>query len=158
MNYWFPKMFGKICDDRVAKVAAVMLFVGFNLTFFVQFVMGGHGMPRRYADYDVKFASGHMLSSIGAYVMGAALLLQLFNWIHGLIAGKPAPENPWGSNTLEWQTPSPPPHDNFPTDPPVTDPYYMDRWRFVNDEEGWVLTDEAKAALEAGTARTGAVH
>jgi cytochrome c oxidase subunit I len=153
MNYWFPKMFGKICDDRVAKVAAVLLFVGFNLTFFIQFVMGGHGMPRRYADYDVKFATGHFLSTIGAYTMGAALLLQLFNWIHGLIAGKPAPANPWGSNTLEWQCPSPPPHDNFPTAPPVTDPYDMDRWRFVNDDEGWVLTDEAKAALAAGTHR-----
>ena len=153
MNYWFPKMFGKLCDDRVAKVAAVLLFIGFNLTFFIQFVMGAHGMPRRYADYDVQFASGHFLSTIGAYTMGAALVLQLFNWVHGLIAGKPAPANPWGSNTLEWQSPSPPPHDNFPVTPPVTDPYDMDRWRYVNDDEGWVLTEEAKAALAAGAPR-----
>jgi len=72
--------------------------------------------------------------------------------------GKKAPANPWGSNTLEWQSASPPPHDNFPTTPVVTDPYDLDRWRYVSDDEGWVLTDEAKAAIAAGTARTGQLH
>jgi cytochrome c oxidase subunit I len=158
MNYWFPKMFGKMYNENLGRFAAVLLFIGFNLTFFIQFIMGSHGMPRRYADYAVRFAGGHMASTIGAYIMGISLVLVLINWVHALFAGKPAPANPWGSNTLEWDTPSPPPHDNFPVAPVVTDPYDMDRWKFVSQEEGWVLTEEAKAALAAGTHRSRVAH
>jgi len=158
MNYWFPKMFGKMYNEKVAVFAAILLFIGFNLTFFIQFVAGSQGMPRRYATYPVQFVSHHFWSTIGAYVMGASLVIVLFNWVAALINGKKAPANPWGSNTLEWQSASPPPHDNFATAPVVTDPYYLDRWKFVSDEEGWVLTDEAKAALAAGAARTGRAH
>lgn len=158
MNYWFPKMFGKMYNEKVAAVAAVMLFIGFNLTFFVQFIAGGHGAPRRYAEVPVQFVSHHFISTIGAYVMGLSLVLVLLNWLSALWNGKPAPANPWGANTLEWQSPSPPPHDNFPTTPVVTDPYEMDRWRYVNDDEGWVLTDEAKAAIAAGTVKVNRAH
>ena len=153
INYWFPKMFGKMYNENVGRFAAVLLFIGFNLTFFIQFVAGSQGMPRRYADYLPQFASHHFWSTLGAYLMGISLVIVLFNWVHALLAGRPAPPNPWGANTLEWQSPSPPPHDNFSTTPAVTDPYDLDRWRFASEEEGWVLTDEAKAALAAGTHR-----
>ena len=72
MNYWFPKMFGKMYNERVAMFAAILLFIGFNLTFFIQFVAGSHGAPRRYAEVPVQFVSHHFWSTIGAYTMGTS--------------------------------------------------------------------------------------
>jgi cytochrome c oxidase subunit 1 len=147
MYYWFPKMFGKMFNEKLGITAAVLLFIGFNLTFFIQFVAGSQGMPRRYATYPVQFVSHHFWSTIGAYLMGFSLLLVLIDWVSALWNGKKAPANPWGANTLEWHAASPPPHDNFAQTPPVTDPYDVARWRFVSDEEGWVLTDEARTGV-----------
>ena len=129
LHYWWPKITGRMYNDRLGQLAAFLLFVGFNLTFFPQFVLGTRGMPRRYYDYTKllerhpEFSTLHMLSTIGAFLTAAALFLVLFYLIDSLVRGRRAPANPWGGATLEWQCSSPPPHDNFPTPPPVGDPY-----------------------------------
>ena len=141
VNYWYPKMFGKMYNEKWARVFAAWLFIGFNLTFFPQFLAGTHGMPRRYASYPEGYQIYHVLSSIGAYSMGIALVGVLWNWLDGLKNGPVAAANPWGGNTLEWLTPSPPPHDNFSTTPEASDPYEMARWKQV-DEFEWVMDPE----------------
>ena len=144
MYYWWPKMFGKMYSEPVAKIAWTLIFVGFNLTFFVQFIAGSQGMPRRYADFLPEYAIYHQISSIGSYVLALGLFTVLFNWVHSLWAGKPAPQNPWGANTLEWHTSSPPPHDNFKQDPPVSDPYELGGWDYDDAGRCYVF-NEAKA-------------
>jgi cytochrome c oxidase subunit I len=144
MYYWFPKMFGKMYSERWGIVGAVIVYVGFNLTFFPQFFAGGHGMPRRYASYPEEFQFYHVLSTIGAYTISIGLFGILFNWLHALMFGAKAPGNPWGSNTLEWHTPSPPPHDNFPVQPTVGDPYDMYQWKPDSDGNGYVIDPDAK--------------
>jgi cytochrome c oxidase subunit I len=139
MYHWFPKMFGKMCDETVGRTAAVIIFIGFNLTFFPQFVMGSHGSPRRWATYPAEFQLCHDLSTTGAYIMAIGLITVLFNWIHALRSGRKAPANPWGGNTLEWHCASPPTHDNFATPPSVDDPYNLTGWKYVSESEGWVL-------------------
>ncbi|MFT3787487.1 MAG: cbb3-type cytochrome c oxidase subunit I [Tepidisphaeraceae bacterium] len=146
MYHWFPKMFGKMYNEKVGAIGAVITYVGFNLTFLVQFFLGGHGMPRRYASYPDQFQTLHVVSTIGAYVLSVGLFLTLFNWIHGLLFGKQAPANPWGANTLEWHTSSPPPVDNFGgVEPVVGDPYDMHNW--VEDKQnplgGWKFDPSA---------------
>ena len=138
MYHWFPKMFGKMYNDKAAKVWALWVFVGFNLTFFPQFFAGSHGMPRRYASYPAGYQIYHVLSSIGAYTMAVGLIGVLWNWLSALRNGPPAPANPFGGNTLEWMTPSPPPHDNFSETPEAADPYDMARWKQVAEYE-WEL-------------------
>ncbi len=145
MYYWWPKMFGKMYSEKVAKIAWFLIFVGFNMTFFVQFVAGSQGMPRRYADFIPEYALYHQISTIGSYILAIGLFVVLFNWIHSLRFGKPAPQNPWGGNTLEWHTSSPPPHENFIHDPPVSDPYVMGAWDYDEAGECYVY-NEAKAA------------
>ncbi|HEX8323043.1 MAG TPA: cbb3-type cytochrome c oxidase subunit I [Tepidisphaeraceae bacterium] len=138
--HWFPKMFGKLYNDRQGQFWAIWVFVGFNITFFPQFIAGTHGMPRRYASYPDSYQIYHVISSLGAYMMGLGLLGVLWTWVDALRNGATAPANPYGGNTLEWMTPSPPPHDNFATTPEAADPYEMERWKQVKDEE-WVLDE-----------------
>jgi cytochrome c oxidase subunit 1 len=139
LYYWWPKMFGRMYDERWAKVGAFLLFVGFNTTFFPQFIMGSQGMPRRYASYPIKFMPEHRTSTVGAYIMACGLTIAGLNLLHSLRRGKAAPPNPWGANTLEWRTPSPPPHDNFKETPVAGDPYDLHGWRELPDGGGWVL-------------------
>ncbi len=141
MYYWWPKMTGKMYSERWGRIAAVMVFVGFNLTFFIQFVAGSQGMPRRYATYIEKYTIHHQISTVGAFVMGLGLFLVLFNWIHSLWRGRSAPANPWGANTLEWRSSSPPPHDNFSETPVADDPYDLDKWEYDPDIGGWTSDD-----------------
>ncbi len=148
--FWFPKMFGKMYNERVGQFASVLMFIGFNLTFFVQFIAGAHGMPRRYASYLPGFQPYHIVSTIGAYILGLSLFIVLYNWVAALINGPKAPANPWGSNTLEWRTTSPPPHDNFTTTPEAGDPYDMGRWEYNPSDKGWYLTPEAEAQEARG--------
>jgi len=145
MYYWFPKMFGKMYNEAFAHVGFWVVFVGFNLTFFPQFIAGSQGMPRRYASYPERFVSYHRASTMGAYTMGTGLVLVLISWVHALKRGRPAPDNPWGANTLEWRSPSPPPHDNFLVAPEADDPYDLSGWKEISPEEGWVY-DEAEHA------------
>jgi cytochrome c oxidase subunit 1 len=118
--YWFPKMFGRMVNEAGARLSFVLIFIGFNVTFFPQFVLGAMGMPRRYFDYLPEYASLNKISSIGAWTIGLGFLIGLVVIIHGWLRGEEAGPNPWNSKTLEWQTPSPPPHENFITQPVVT--------------------------------------
>nr|MCU0231356.1 cbb3-type cytochrome c oxidase subunit I [Acidobacteriota bacterium] len=121
--FWWPKMFGRMVEERWAKIGFWLSFFGFNLTFFTQFVLGSRGMPRRYFNYLPEFQGLHQLSTIGSYVLGVGLLLSAIALLHALFAGRPAPANPWGAGSLEWFTSSPPPTDNFAVEPEVRDPY-----------------------------------
>ncbi|MCB1041997.1 MAG: cbb3-type cytochrome c oxidase subunit I [Acidobacteria bacterium] len=121
LHFWFPKIFGKMYNEKRARVGFWMLFVGFNATFMPQFILGYMGMPRRYFDYLDQFADLHFMSSIGGFVNGLAYLFILGNLIHGIIKGTAAEKNPHGSLSLEWTVPSPPPLTNFDEIPEVHD-------------------------------------
>ncbi len=139
MYYWWPKMFGKMYSERWARFACLLIFIGFNMTFFIQFIAGAQGMPRRYADYPPQFHIHHFISTIGSYILTVGLFAVLFNWIHSLRRGRPAPINPWGGNSLEWQAPSPPPTANFETEPVVGDPYDYSHWHWNEQIGGYIM-------------------
>jgi cytochrome c oxidase subunit I len=113
--FWFPKMTGRMLRDRIGRVVAVLLFVGFNLTFWPQFVAGLRGMPRRVVDYPsgIGFDTPNMVSSLGVVVMSLAVLLFVYDWWWSRRHGTRAGDDPWGGYTLEWATSSPPPEHNF---------------------------------------------
>lgn len=138
MYYWFPKMFGRMYNEKTGKWAWFVTFLGFNLTFFVQFLAGTQGMPRRYATYLDEYMWYHHFSTLGSYVLTIGLFMILFNWIMAK-RGKRAPANPWGGNQLEWHTNSPPPHENFKYDPVGTDPYNYHDWKYDEKIDGYVL-------------------
>jgi cytochrome c oxidase subunit 1 len=119
--YWFPKWSGRRLDERWARVHWVLMFVGFNLTFFPQHLVGLRGMPRRIATYAANehWSFLNLLSSIGAYILGAAILPFLWNVWRTLRHGEQVGANPWGAGTLEWATSSPPPEHNFDSLPPI---------------------------------------
>jgi cytochrome c oxidase subunit I len=123
VHFWWPKITGKLYPELWARAAAVLMFVGFNLTFFPQFVMGYLGMPRRYHVYPPEFQVYHVLSTGGAGVLAVAYVMPLFYLAYSWFNGERAGANPWDARGLEWQAPSPPPHDNFLVPPLVTDPY-----------------------------------
>jgi cytochrome c oxidase subunit 1 len=123
LHYWWPKMFGRMYSERWGKIALLLLFLGFNLTFFTQFVMGSKGMPRRYFNYPPEFTIYHQLSTAGAYLLGSAFVIMAVYLTQSLLAGRRAPANPWGGASLEWQATSPPHPHNFETPPVVVDPY-----------------------------------
>jgi cytochrome c oxidase subunit 1 len=118
--YWFPKMFGKMISDTLGRYSWAFIFTGFNVTFFPQFILGQFGMPRRYFDYLPEYNALNQISTIGSWLIGFGFLIVLFAVIKGLVSGEKAPDNPWGAKTLEWQTSSPPPHENFEKTPIVT--------------------------------------
>jgi cytochrome c oxidase subunit 1 len=118
--YWFPKMFGRMVNETLAQLSFIGIFVGFNVTFFPQFILGSMGMPRRYYDYIAEYQSLNTISTFGAYLIGIGFVFTTIAVIHGIYAGEKAGDNPWGSKTLEWKTSSPPPHENFRETPIVT--------------------------------------
>ena len=121
MHYWWPKITGRMYNETLAKIAAALVFVGFNLTFFPQLVLGSRGMPRRYANYADRFAGLHELSTYGSWVLGAGLFLILGYALWSLAYGEDAPANPWGATTLEWTNVAAiPDHHNFKRTPLVT--------------------------------------
>jgi cytochrome c oxidase subunit 1 len=125
LHMWFPKMTGKMYNETVSKCAFAALFIGFNLTFIPQFILGMDGMPRRYYDYPQQYETLHTISTIGAYLNGFGYTFALINLLATALWGKvKAPRNPYNSKSLEWQTASPPIHENFDEIPVVTeDPY-----------------------------------
>ena len=128
LHYWWPKMTGRMYPEFWSKVAAMLIFVGFNLTFFPQFLLGYQGMPRRYHSYVPEFQVLNVLSTAGASILGVGYLLPLIYFIWSLKYAKLAGRNPWGATGLEWSTTSPPPPDNFETTPVVTlEPYTYSR-------------------------------
>ncbi len=126
LHFWWPKMTGRLYNESVAKWNAVLVFVGFNLTFFPQFVMGFMGMPRRYHYYYFapEFQPYHLMSSAGATALGLGFAVPIFYLVKSLFTGEKAGANPWGAHGLEWETQSPPITVNFETVPIVTDEVY----------------------------------
>jgi cytochrome c oxidase subunit 1 len=126
LHYWWPKMTGRLYNDTLAKATAILVFLGFNLTFFPQFIIGFMGMPRRYHYYYFapEYQAYHIMSTLGATVLGLSLILPAFYLTKSLINGPRASANPWGAHGLEWNTTSPPPPHNFEETPIVTDEVY----------------------------------
>ena len=121
--HWWPKMFGRMYNDFLGRVGCFLVFAGFNLTFFPQFVMGSRGMPRRYASYDPEFQIFHQWSTFGAFVLGLGIALSYAVLLYAVFYGRRVSGNPFGSASLEWQSASPPSFHNFDHKPLVTDPY-----------------------------------
>ncbi len=125
IHYWFPKMFGRMYSNRIANIAWGIIFAGFNLLYFPLFVIGIQGMPRRYFDYLPQFQTGHVLSTIGAFILIAGLILMVYNLVYHAKRGAIATSNPWKGVTLEWQIPSPPTHENFDVIPEIKSQPYL---------------------------------
>jgi cytochrome c oxidase subunit I len=127
LHYWWPKMTGRLYPEMWARFAAILTYVGFNLTFFPQFILGYLGMPRRSYTYPPEWQSWNVLSSAGASILAVAYILPLFYLGWSLFRARRASANPWRATGLEWTTPSPPPQHNFPRTPVVTlEPYCYD--------------------------------
>jgi len=124
MHFWWPKMTGKMYPEAPAKLSALIVFIGFNLTFFPQFILGYMGMPRRYASYPPEFQVLNVLSTAGASVLAVGLLMPMFYMLWSLKYGAVAGNNPYRATGLEWQTTSPPPTHNFHETPIVTQEAY----------------------------------
>jgi cytochrome c oxidase subunit 1 len=124
IHFWWPKMTGRLFPEGWAKFSALVIFVGFNLTFFPQFLLGYLGMPRRYHFYPEEFQVLNVMSSAGASILGLGYVIPLIYLIWSLRYSPVAGPNPWGATGLEWQTPSPPPTNNFDTQPVVTEEAY----------------------------------
>ena len=120
IHFWWPKMTGKLYPEGWGRLSALIIFVGFVLTFLPQFVLGYQGMPRRYYRYAPEFQVLNVMSTAGASILAVGYVLPLVYLVWSLGYGKPSGPNPWGATGLEWQTPSPPPKDNFPVTPIVT--------------------------------------
>ena len=119
LHYWWPKMSGRMYPEGWAKLSALIIFLGFNLTFFPQFILGYLGMPRRYHAYPDEFQVLHVLSTAGASVLAVGYVMPLVYFMWSLRYGQIAGPNPWGATGLEWKTPSPPPPHNFEETPIV---------------------------------------
>ena len=135
LHYWWPKFTGKMYDEKLGRVGATLVFLGLNVTFFPQFILGSRGMPRRYYNYLPEFQPLHVLSTLGAYTLGIGFLLTAFYLYKSLKNGKTAPMNPWGGSTLEWQCSSPPPYYNFHKPPVVTAGPYDGYENLMYDEK-----------------------
>ena len=124
MHYWFPKMFGKMYNERSALIGWLFIIIGFNVTFFPQFILGAQGMPRRYWDYLPEFTFLNRVSTVGSWFIGFGFFYTAYYLIKALRSGPKAPNNPWDAMTLEWVSTSPPPTENFLETPTVkTWPY-----------------------------------
>ncbi len=135
IHFWWPKITGRMYSEFLGRISAAVIFIGFNLTFFPQFVVGYMGMPRRYHAYPDEFQVLNVLSSAGASVLAFGFLLPLFYLAASLRNGPIAGNNPWGVVGLEWTTTSPPPTENFTTSPVVT----WDAYEYPTPVEGHVV-------------------
>jgi cytochrome c oxidase subunit 1 len=125
IHYWFPKMFAKMYNFKIAKTAFWLIFIGFNTLYFPMFVMGWLGMPRRYYDYLPEFQPYHFISTVGSWILIVGILIMITNLILALKKKESFNEmNPWGGETLEWKTATPPPLENFEVFPIVTEAPY----------------------------------
>jgi cytochrome c oxidase subunit 1 len=117
--HWFPKMTGRMYDERLGKLHFWLTFIFFNATFGPQHLVGLEGMPRRVADYAEQFAAWNFFISVAAFGLGLSTLVFIYNMVHSWRSGPLAPANPWHAHTLEWQVSSPPPMFNFDEVPTV---------------------------------------
>ena len=157
IHMWWPKMFGKMYNEFWAQIGFWLVFIGFNLTFFPQFIMGAHGMPRRYASYADEFIIYHQLSTVGSWVLLAGFLVHLGTFLHSLAAGPKAPPNPWGGLSLEWtDAGSPPTTHNFSHEPVVTHgPYDFDDVEPPQTRKGEFPMPPPLPSRQVTTIRTG---
>ena len=125
IHYWWPKVTGRLYNEFFAQFAAITMFLGFNVTFLPQFVMGWQGMPRRYHVYPEVFQFWHAISSFGALILAVAYIFPLVYLTWSLFRGERAGDNPWRATGLEWQTSSPPPKENFHRTPHIDAEPYM---------------------------------
>jgi cytochrome c oxidase subunit 1 len=124
LHFWWPKITGRMYHEGWAKLAALIIFVGFNLTFFPQFLLGYLGMPRRYHAYPEEFQVLNVMSSAGASILGVGYLIPFVYLAWSMRYGRVASANPWGARGLEWQVSSPPVTHNFDTRPEVDEEAY----------------------------------
>ncbi|MCX6594491.1 MAG: cytochrome c oxidase subunit I [Acidobacteria bacterium] len=117
VHYWWPKMFGRMYNETWARIGCLLVFIGFNVTFLNQFAMGAKGMPRRYYSYLDQFQGNHIGSTVGSWILALGLFIAAGVLMASLRKKYDAPDNPWGSKTMEWETQSPPITHNFPNNP-----------------------------------------
>jgi cytochrome c oxidase subunit I len=151
IHYWWPKMFGRMYSEFWGRIACVLLFIGVNLTFYPQLIVGAYGMPRRYASYLPEYQPYMILSTIGAYIQLVAFSIMAAYLLHSLFRGKKAPANPWGGATLEWKALSPPAHDNFDITPAVGDPYDYSNLVYKSALNAYVHADSGSSSDYAST-------
>lgn len=120
LHYWFPKMFGKMYNEKISKITVGGMTFGFMMLYFPFFILGYMGMPRRYFDYLPQFTTWHIISTVGSWILVASILVMIWNLIRALSSKTKAEINPWGGRTLEWTVPSPPPLENFDEIPIIT--------------------------------------
>ncbi len=137
--HWWPKMFGRMYSDFWGRVSCLLVFCGFNLTFFPQFVMGSRGMPRRYARYDPEFVAFHQWSTFGAFVLGIGIVVAIVTLVVSARSGRRCSGNPFGAATLEWQSSSPPSFHNFDHKIVLNDPYDFDSQVYDSELDSFVL-------------------
>lgn len=125
IHYWYPKIYGRMYNEKLANIAWGILFLGFNILYFPLFIIGLQGMPRRYFDYLPQFTLGHRISTIGAVILIVGIVMMLWNLARHRKKGALAGNNPWGGVTLEWQIESPPTHENFEVIPEIKHPPYL---------------------------------
>jgi len=124
LHYWFPKMFGRMFSEKIAKIGWFFFFIGFNVLYFSMFILGYEGMPRRYFEPPPQYHGWSVVSTIGSWLLAVGLIIIFSNLIRALFKGPRASANPWGGKTLEWSIPSPPPAENFVEIPVIdSDPY-----------------------------------
>ncbi len=139
LHYWWPKMWGRMYNEKTGRIGAAAVFIGLNLTFFPQFIMGSRGMPRRYYNYIPEFQPFHQASTIGAFILGIGFIVTTVSLIRSLLKKPDAPANPWGANTLEWTISSPPPYYNFDKIPHVVEgPYEYADWEYDDKTGGYI--------------------
>ncbi|MEZ2224059.1 cbb3-type cytochrome c oxidase subunit I [Rhizobium sp. RCC_161_2] len=134
LHYWWPKIVGRMYPLAWGRVTAIFFFLGFNLTFFPQFLLGYLGMPRRYHVYPPEFQVLNVISTGGAAVLGIAYIMPFVYLTYSMRYGQPAGDDPWGATGLEWSTPSPPPKHNFKTIPVVERPPYDHQTEMGDDD------------------------
>jgi cytochrome c oxidase subunit I len=132
MHYWFPKVFGKMYNEKVAVIACTIIIIGFNMLYFPMYILGYMGMPRRYYDYLPQYEPYHVLATVGSWILASGIVFMFGNLVYALLKGPKATANPWGGTTLEWRVPSPPPLENFDEIPIVTGgPYVHDKPTYI---------------------------
>lgn len=136
--HWWPKMSGRMYNEPLGKLFCLLVFIGFNLTFFPQFIMGSLGMPRRYHEYQAVYQIYHQLSTIGAFTLGIGIFGAVTTLVYAWFFGRKASGNPWGAATLEWQSSSPPSFHNFEHRVIVSAPYDFSSVVYDESVDGYV--------------------
>jgi cytochrome c oxidase subunit 1 len=124
LHFWWPKITGRMYPEGWAKLSALIVFIGFNLTFYPQFVLGYLGMPRRYHFYPDEYQVLNVMSTAGASILGVGYVIPMLYFVWSMRYGTVVGANPWRATGLEWETTSPPPTENFTTTPVVQEEAY----------------------------------